>query len=99
MHWIRCVPSAKNAAPNCGIPEHSLNIAAGVLACGTSTAVGMHSAASDKLFALHGAPPSSIVATLKGSSVDGSVSGAEQVELNQGAARETITVSRATSVQ
>jgi non-ribosomal peptide synthetase component F len=42
---------------------------------------------SDKLFALHGAHPSSIVATLKGSSVDVSVSGTEKVELNQGAAQ------------
>ena len=41
---------------------------------------------SDKLFALHGAHPSSIVATLKGSSVDGSAQD-RQVELNQGAAR------------
>jgi hypothetical protein len=104
VRLIRCVPSAKNAAPNCRVPEYSLGLIARVLACGTSTAINMHLAAciqrlSDKLFALRGAHPCSIVETLKGSSVDGSVSGTEQSELNQGAAQRTITVSRATSVQ
>jgi hypothetical protein len=98
------VPLARNAGPNCRLSEHSLNVVAGVLACGIYAAAEMHSAAciqrlSDQLFTLHGTHPSSIVTTLKGSSVDGSVSGTEQVELNQGAAQRTKTVSRATSVQ